>query len=97
MFSWYNLLSVISASKKGMVTIFLVIRCEVRDSKSKIIAMRHREGSLYYLDHTNCTHQACVSSVITDLKKPCDIADLDIWKLKLAKSKMAKGLNFDCK
>ena len=58
----YNLLSIISASKKGEVTTFSDMRCEIRDSKFKLIAMGHREGSLYYLDHNNCIHQAYVGS-----------------------------------
>ena len=54
----YNLPSVISSSTKGKVTTFSEMRCEVKDSKFKLIAMRHREGSLYYLDHNNCIQQA---------------------------------------
>ena len=58
----YNLLSVISASKKEKVTTFSEMRCEIRDSKFKPIAMGHREGSLYSLDHNNRIHQAYVGS-----------------------------------
>ena len=46
----YNLLSITSAAKKGKVTIFTEMKCEIRDSKSKLIAFGYREGSLYYLD-----------------------------------------------
>ena len=58
----YNLLSITSAAKKGKVTIFTEMRCEIRDSKSKLIASGYREGSLYYLDQEGLTHQACPSS-----------------------------------
>ncbi len=58
----YILLSVTSASKKGKVTTFSKMRCEIRNSKSKLIASGHREGSLYYLDHGGPRHQACPSS-----------------------------------
>jgi len=54
----YNLLSTTSASKKGKVTTFSEMRCEIRDPKSKLIASGHREGSLYYLDHGGPIHQA---------------------------------------
>ena len=60
--SAYNLLSVISVSKKGKVTTFSEMRCKIRDSKFKLIAMGYREGSLYYLDHNNCIHQSYVGS-----------------------------------
>ena len=97
----YNLLSAISASKKGKVTTFWETRCEVRDSNSKIIAMGHREGSLYYLDHTDCTHQACVSSSHNRSKETMwhrRFGHLGTQGMQeLAKSKMAKGLDFDCK
>ena len=58
----YNLLSVTAASKKGRVTTFSEMKCEIRDSKSKLIASGHREGSLYYLDHRGPIHKACSSS-----------------------------------
>ena len=58
----YSLLSVPAASNKGKVTSFSEMRCEIRDSKSKLIASGHREGSLYYLDHRGPIHQACSSS-----------------------------------
>ena len=48
----YNLISVTAAAKRGKVTTFSEIRCEIRDSKSKLVATGHREGSLYYLDLT---------------------------------------------
>ena len=47
----YNLLSVTSAAKKDKITTFYDLRCEIRDTKSRLIACGHREGSLYYLDH----------------------------------------------
>ena len=56
----HNLLSVISASKKGKVSTFSEMRSEIRDSKFKLIAMGHRKGSLYCLDHNNRIYQAYV-------------------------------------
>jgi hypothetical protein len=38
------------------------MRCEIRDSKSKLMASGYREGSLYYLDQGGPAHQACPSS-----------------------------------
>ena len=95
----YNLLSVISASKKGKVTTFAEMRCEIRDLKFKLIAMGHREGSLYYLDHNNRIHQAYVGS-------DCKRSKETMWHRRfghlgaqgmqeLAKSKMVKGLDFE--
>ena len=52
----YNLLSVTSASKRGKETKFSEMTCEIRDSKSKVVAIGRREGSLYYLDHGGPTH-----------------------------------------
>ena len=97
----YNLLSVISASKKGKVITFLEMKCEVRDSKSKIIAMGHGEGNLYYLDHTDCAHQACVSSSHNRSKETTwhhRFGHLGTQGMQeLAKSKMTKGLDSDRK
>ena len=97
----YNLLSVTSASKKGKVTTFSEMRCEIRDSKSKLIATGHREGSLYYLDHGGPIHQACSSC-------DCNSSKETIWHRRfghlgaqgmqaLAKNKMVNGLDFDWK
>ena len=36
--------------------------CEIRDSKSTLVAVGYREGSLYYLDQRRATHRACVTS-----------------------------------
>ena len=68
----YNLLSVPAASSKGKVTSFSEMRCEIRDSESKLIASGHREGSLYYLDHRGPNHQACSSS-------DCNSSKETIW------------------
>ena len=95
----YNLLSVTSASKKGKVTTFFETKCEIRDSKSKLIASGRREGSLYYLDHRGPVHQACSSCDHTNLKET-------IWHRRfghlgaqgmqtLAKNEMVSGLDFD--
>ena len=58
----YNLLSITSVSKRGKVTTFTEMRCEIRDFKSKLIASGHRDGSLYYLDQGGPVHHACASS-----------------------------------
>ena len=58
----YNLISVTAAGKRGKVTTFSDTKCEIRDSKSKLVATGHREGSLYYLDHGGPIHQAHSSS-----------------------------------
>ena len=97
----YNLLSVTAASKKGKVTSFSEMRCEIRDSKSKLVASGHREGSLYYLDHKGPIHQACSSS-------DCNSSKESIWHRRfghlgiqgiqtLAKNKMVSGLDFNWK
>ena len=73
----YNLLSVTSASKKGKVTTFSKMRCEIRDAKSKLIASGCREGSLYYLDHGDPVHQAFQPLITTVRMKPSGIAYRD--------------------
>ena len=97
----YNLLSVTSASKKGKVTTFSEIRCEIRDSMSKLIASGHREGSLYYLDHGGPIHQACSSSDHNGSKETIWhrwFGHLGVQGMQvLAKSKMVSGLDFDWK
>ena len=51
-----------ATSKKGKATTFLKMKCEIRDKKSNLLAVGHREGSLYYLDHNDIVHQACPTS-----------------------------------
>ena len=58
----YNLLSVTSASKKGKVVTFSKMKCEIRDKESNLLAVGHRERSLYYFDHDDTVHQACPTS-----------------------------------
>ena len=95
----YNLLSVTSASKKGKVTTFSKMKCEIRDNKSNLLAVGHREGSLYYLDHDDTVHQACSSSEQSSCKGT-------IWHRRLghlgaqgmqelARRKMVNGIDFD--
>ena len=97
----YNLLSITSASKRGKVTTFTDMRCEIRDFKSKLIASGHREGSLYYLDQGGPVHQACSSSDHNSLKE-------SIWHHRfghlgaqgmqeLAKNNLVSGLDYDWK
>ena len=47
----YNLLSVTSAAKRRKMTTFTKDTCEIRDSKSRIVALGNRDGGLYNLDH----------------------------------------------
>ena len=47
-----------SASKKGKVTTFSTLKCEIRDAKSNLLVVGCREGSLYYLDYDDMVHQA---------------------------------------
>ena len=97
----YNLLSVTSASKKGKVTTFSEIRCEIRDSKSKLIASGHREGNLHYLDHEGPIHQACSSSDHNSSKETIwhrRFGHLGVQGMQaLAKNKMVSGLDFKWK
>ena len=50
---WHKIFSVWSwfPRKAKPLTTFSEISCEIRDSKSKLIATRHRDRSLYYLEH----------------------------------------------
>ena len=93
----YNLLSVISASK---VTTFCESKCEIRDSRSKLIATGQRAGSLYYLLHKeNADYQASTTQ---------NSSREAIWHRRfghlsssglnaLSKNQMAQGLKFDHK
>ena len=81
----YNLLSVTSASRRGKVTTFFELHCEIRDTKSKVVACGYREGSLYLLDHEVPVHQA--HTVVTGVSpRPVfGIAGLVIWVFKVYK------------
>lgn len=97
----YNLLSVTAASKRRKVTTFSEMKCEIRDSKSKLIASGHREGSLYHLDHKSPIHQACSSSDCNSSKKTTWHRRFDHLGIQgmqmLAKSNMVNVLDFDWK
>ena len=97
----YNLLSVTSASKKGKVTTFSEMRCEIRDSKSKLIASGNREGSLFFLDHGGPIHQACSSCDRNSSKEITwhrRFGHLGVQGMQaLMKNKMVNGLYFDWK
>ena len=97
----YNLLSVTAASKRGKNTTFCRSRCEIRDSKSKLVAAGRREGSLYYLNQEGCIHRAYSSS-------DCTSSSEALWHRRLghlgmqgmqmmAKNQMVSGLDFDLK
>ena len=99
----YNLLSVTSASKRGKEIKFSEMTCEICDSKSKVVAIGRREGSLYmyYLDHVGPTHQVYTGS---DQKESMSL----IWHRRfghlgmqglqeLVKGKMATGLDISSK
>ena len=97
----YNLLSVTSASKKGKVTTFSEMRCEIRDSNSKLIATGHREGSLYYIDHVGPIHQAYSSCDDNSLKENMwhrRLGHLGVQGMQtLVNKKMVSGMNIDWK
>ena len=97
----YNLISVTAADKRGKMTTFSDTKCEIRDSKSKLVATGHREGSLYYLDHGGPIHQAHSSSDGNNYKET-------IWHRRfghlgsqgmqlLVRKKMVSGLDLDGK
>ena len=77
------------------------MRCEIRYSKSKLIASGHREGSLYNLDHGGPIHQACSSSDHNGSKETVwhrQFGHLGVQGMQvLAKIKMVSGLDFDWK
>lgn len=97
----YNLLSVTSASKRDKVTTFTEMRCEIRDSKSKLIASGYREGSLYYLDQGGPVHQACSSSDHNSSKEAVwhrRLGHLGAQGMKaLTKNKMVSGMDLEWK
>ena len=97
----YNLLSITSASKRGKTTTFTETTCEIRSLKSKLIAIGHREGSLYYLDQGGPVHHAFASSDRNSSKKMMwhrRFGHLGNQSMQaLAKNKMVDGLNFDWK
>ena len=79
------------------------MKCEIRDVGSRVIATGYREGSLYYLDHSDFVHRACSSSDQTESK-----CKLTVWHRRfghlgasgmreLAKNKMDNGLQYDWK
>ena len=96
----YNLVSVTAASKKGKVTTFSEMKCEIRDSKSKLVATGHRDGSLYYLDHGGPIHKACSSSNHSTKETNWHhrFGHLGFTGMQaLSKDKMVTGLDFDWK
>ena len=93
----YNLVSVTAASKKGKVTTFSEMKCEIRDYKSKLVATRHRDGSLYYLGPI---HKACSSSNHNTKETNWHrrFGHLSFTGMQaLSKNKMVTGLDFDWK
>ena len=65
---------------------------------SKLIATRHREGSLYYLDHGVPIHHACTSSGQKGSKGT--ILASQIWSLRSTRNTRTgkvKGLDLDAK
>ena len=99
----FNLFSVTSAYKKGKLTTFSDMKCETRGVNSQLVATGYRDGSLYYLDHKELSHQACSS-----LGQSGSKSKLTIWHQRfghlgagglreLAKTKMVNGLQYDWK
>ena len=74
----FNFFSITSASKKGKVTTFSKMKCEIADKGPKLLATGYRERSLYYLKHSGVAHQACTSRNQTKSK---GIGNLGIWIL----------------
>lgn len=93
----YNLLSVTSAAKRGKMTTFNETTCEIKDSKSRVIALGHREGGLYYLDHGGPVLSVHVSQHQDSSRKLTwhrRFGHLGKQSIKeLARSKMVNGLD----
>ena len=80
---------------------FSKMKCKITDKSPKLLATGYREGSLYYLKNSGVVHQACTS---TDQTKPKEtvwhwqFGHLNIAGIQqLAKKKMVKGMDVDCK
>ena len=82
----YNLFSVTPASKKGKVTTFSKLKCEIRDAKSNLLAVGCREGSLYYLDYDDLVQQAYPAPSRLVVRQESGIADLATCGLKECKN-----------
>ena len=94
----YNLLSITAVSKRGKVTTFTQVGCEIRDFKSKLVASGHREGSLYYLDHGGSTHRAYLSNSAMGTVWHRRLGHLGNAGMEaLAKNQMVSGLDIDSK
>lgn len=96
----FNLLSITSASKRGKVTVFTNTKCEIRNSRSKLVATGRREGSLYFLNQGGVAHLACPSSDQNNSREM-------IWHRRyghlgsgglqtLVKKGMVNGMDFNC-
>ena len=94
----YNLLSITAVSKRGKVTTFTQVGCEIRDFKSKLVASGHRKGSLYYLDHGGSTHRAYLSNSAMGTVWHRRLGHLGNAGMEaLAKNQMVSGLDIDSK
>ena len=95
----YNLLSITAASKRGKVTTFTGVGCEIRDFRSKLIASGYRDGSLYYLDYLDQqghSPQACLSNASNHTLWHRRFGHLGNSGLNtLSKDKMISGLDLD--
>ena len=82
------------------MTTFSEMKCEIRDSKSKLVATGHRDGSLYYLDHGGPIHKACSNSNHSTKETNWHrrFGHLGFTGMQpLSKNKMVTGLDFDWK
>lgn len=77
---------------------FTKVGCEIRDPTSKLVACEYREGSLYYLDQGDPTHQVCLASSFKENIWHRRFGHLGISGMKaLSKNRMVTGFDFDWK
>jgi len=72
----FNLFSVTSASKKGKLTTFSDLRCEIRGVNLWLVTNGYRDGSL---DHRELAHLACSS---LDQSESNNYLALKVWALR---------------
>ena len=89
------------ASTRGKKTTFSGSRCEIRDSKSKLVASGRREGSLYYLDQEGSVQHAYLSADCTSVNETLwhrRFGHLGMQGMQMmAKNQMVSGLDLDFK
>ena len=74
------------------------MKCEIRDSKFKVVAIGRREGSPYYFDHGGPTHQGSDQKESKSSIWHCRFGHLGMQGLQeLVKGKMVTGLDISSK